>query len=286
MSITASIDTKDYPEIEKIFGYSKLTLTATIKGNDFTLDHKIEGTGRIGLHPWVRANDSNTIQGEILQEYVLEDMVPTSLKEVDSGRDISEERKLSELALDHVFKPEIQKDGFWSVKLRDEENNRTVEFKGDGGYSDVVLWNGWQGSVSVEPGNIKENSNKKGRFIIRVTKDSAMTAKITREEYGLILKDRVFSMDVEQQQAETAPGGILFDPAMIKMTIERDDGRVPVRFDYQNLPVIDMNTFEGLYINIINMAPANMPLLLGLDVDSGEEENERELVYGRKFDSV
>lgn len=99
------------------------------------------------------------------------------------------------------------------------------------------------------------------------------------------------TLDIKDQAmtVEEVVGGIQFDPSLIDMSVERDQDSVPINFDMQNLPQININTFEGLQINVINMIPANLPLILGLyhsseDVDqvSGLSRNLFEIADIRK----
>ncbi|MEW5895823.1 MAG: hypothetical protein AB1650_08755 [Candidatus Omnitrophota bacterium] len=93
------------------------------------------------------------------------------------------------------------------------------------------------------------------------------------EQSVIDIIEKVSGLDVNKDQLEAAsgtasanpPGGILFDPAMITLNIERDGGSSPVTFDPQNFPIIDLTTFEGFYFNIINVEPANLSLMLGLN---------------------
>lgn len=79
-------------------------------------------------------------------------------------------------------------------------------------------------------------------------------------------------LKIDQAMLDTL-GGIQFDPSLIDMSIERDGGAPLINFNFEGMPGINLNTFEGLYIDVINILPANLPLLLGLkdrdhDVDS------------------
>jgi len=62
---------------------------------------------------------------------------------------------------------------------------------------------------------------------------------------------------------EQKPGGILFDPKTIHMKVERDQGMMSSpHFDQSSLK--NFEGLQGFRVNILQIFPANVPLLLGL----------------------
>ena len=66
---------------------------------------------------------------------------------------------------------------------------------------------------------------------------------------------------VKKVSNKLAPGGIDFNPANLDLQIKRDGKGVPLPVSQQ--PLMDMN-IEGFVPIIIHIAPANIPLLLGM----------------------
>jgi len=263
LSLTASFDTRDHPQIAEIFGESRLTLTTVLTGPILAFETENDG-GRFGLHPWVRSHKKMKLKGKLAREYRLRDEIPSGFRpSIPRIRDISEGKLLEDLTLDHAYKPLVDEHGLWSVTLEDEEAGQSIQFTGNRGFSDVVLWNGMDDSTSVEPGNLRSNPEKRGLFMISVHDKAQEVEKKAGVDTAIVTGPSV-----------KEPGGILFDPALIKMKVKRDAGGEPIRFQPIHMPIIDPNIFEGFYYEIINMAPANLPLILGLE---GESDNDAPL---------
>jgi ankyrin repeat protein len=64
--------------------------------------------------------------------------------------------------------------------------------------------------------------------------------------------------------AESAPGGIDFNPQGLDLKIKRDGNGIPLPLPQQPLEIIQI---EGLTPVIINVVPANIPMMLGLKED-------------------
>ena len=58
-------------------------------------------------------------------------------------------------------------------------------------------------------------------------------------------------------------GGVLLDPKNIKMRIQNDGEQTsPVRFP--KFPLLEIQDFDGVRFEILNITPAQLPQLLGL----------------------
>jgi len=80
--------------------------------------------------------------------------------------------------------------------------------------------------------------------------------------------------DIQMPDGSEAPGGVDFNPQGLELKIKRDGNGIPLPLPQQPIEIMQI---EGLTPIIINIVPANIPMILGLkkDVDVELSDNGR-----------
>ncbi|MDD4980957.1 MAG: ATP-binding protein, partial [Candidatus Omnitrophica bacterium] len=148
--IRLSLDTKDYPAIEKHFGKSKITLTYTLKANQLTLQTEIINRDvkdiimSLGFHPWFNTPNKANWQIELPANsyWPSVNQLPAGRPLIAAGTefDLKELQPVEERTFDDAFTGLDFIENHAATYLINPEGNIVIEVSQDQAYQHVILY--------------------------------------------------------------------------------------------------------------------------------------------------
>jgi len=278
ISVTASVDFRDYQVLAAMFGEVVYRVTYTMQSGELDFNYTIKNFGKetapafIGAHPCLNVDINNTtVSMNAPKVYQLDDKklpgwrVPVAEEGLDfsasEGRSVSPDEVKMETPVFTDFA--LDADGNYTVKVHDRSDDTRIDMTVNGqSLPHFVLWNTDTTGRVLGAKPMEVAADHHNQFL----GDNPGLEPEAEKTGGFSIKANLVTKTTAQE-----PGGIDFNPALLNMQIKRDPNGVPLPLPQQPIP--DFN-IDGFIPVILDMTPVmSIPVLLGI-VDTGDDDNQ------------